>query len=186
MSLTRGFINLLNNQKKSPINLSLLYNQLEYLKKKTKTEQYDISLEIVTNEEIKKFNKDHRNVDKPTDVLSVLCTDQEFTPPTLPPPENGVYDLGDILISAEYVEKYAKDNQLEYTDHMTRMVVHGFCHLLGYTHDHDHDWRRMRAKEGWLRKFLKNKFKKDRHDFVFNNNFRSSLSDEEIKNRYKV
>jgi len=61
-------------------------------------------------------------------------------------------NLGDLIISAEYVTKDAKELNVTFEARMKKLLVHGVCHLLGYDHIIDADWHRMRAKEGFLLK----------------------------------
>jgi len=94
----------------------------------------DFELIVVNNEEIKEINKEYRNIDKATDVLSfpldVVC---EGMP------------IGSIIISADKVKEGAKYyNHLE-LDEFKLLFIHGLLHLIGY--DHEVDKGEMRAKE---------------------------------------
>lgn len=116
----------------------------------------EISVSFVNNAQIHRLNKEHRNIDRPTDVLS------------FPLGENGVYDinhdtgakmLGDIVIS---IEKAVEQAQL-YNHPLQReigfLTVHSMLHLLGYDHEEGGiEAVRMREKEetvltqiGWKR-----------------------------------
>lgn len=94
------------------------------------TEDAEISVTFVDNDEIRLLNKQHRNIDSATDVLS------------FPLGENGVYDhnesgaamLGDIVISmpkaVEQAELYGHTLQRE----VGYLTAHSMFHLLGYDH----------------------------------------------------
>jgi len=93
----------------------------------------DIELIITSNDEIRQINKVHRNIDKPTDVLS-------FPYDAIP-----MGPLGSIIISSDFVIQKAQElghtNQEEYT----LLFIHGLLHLLGY--DHETDDGQMRQEE---------------------------------------
>ena len=92
----------------------------------------EVSVRFVDNEEIRKLNKQYRNIDKETDVLS------------FPMGENGVYDvnhdtgakiLGDIVISMEKAVEQAKIYNHPLQREVGFLTVHSMLHLLGYDHE---------------------------------------------------
>lgn len=92
----------------------------------------EVSVRFVDNEEIRKLNKQYRNIDKETDVLS------------FPMGENGVYDvnhdtgakiLGDIVISMEKAVEQAKMYNHPLQREVGFLTVHSMLHLLGYDHE---------------------------------------------------
>ena len=92
---------------------------------------------VLTNaKNIKSINKEHRGIDKETDVLS------------FPMFENTNEDiLGDMVISIERVEEQAKEYGHSFERELAYMVVHSFYHLLGYDHMTEEDKKEMREKE---------------------------------------
>ena len=90
----------------------------------------EITIRIVDEEEIRDLNKQYRNKDKATNVLSF---------PYEPYPGIATRLLGDILICAPVVEQEAKTMNKPLLDHWAHMVVHGTLHLLGYDHEEDID-----------------------------------------------
>lgn len=114
--------------------IKLLKNILTFAYKKEKIKNdIEVSLTIVSNEEIKKLNKQYRNIDEPTDVLSFemydpyVELDDEFKQIPIP--------IGDIIISIDKVEEQAKRYNHSFERELAFLTVHGFLHLLGYTHD---------------------------------------------------
>ena len=109
----------------------------------------ELSIVITDDPAIHKLNRDWRNKDRPTDVLSFSQldgVDTSFSPITM---------LGDIVISAETAARQADTAGISLETEMRRLIVHGFLHLLG--HDHVHGgWqaRRMREQEERLLKLL--------------------------------
>ena len=109
------------------------------------SEPAELSVTFVDNKQIQQLNKQYRNKDMPTDVLS------------FPMGENGVYDenhatgakiLGDIVISMEKAVEQADcyghglDREVGY------LTAHSMLHLLGYDHERGGmDRVRMREKE---------------------------------------
>ena len=100
---------------------------------------------ILTNpDNIQKLNKEYRSIDKPTDVLSFPMFEKE----ELQNMNNENYDvLGDIVISIEKVKEQAIEYEHSFERELSYMVVHGFCHLIGYDHIEEEDKRVMRKKE---------------------------------------
>jgi len=93
----------------------------------------DIELIITTNDEIRQINKEYRNIDKPTDVLSFPYEDMPMTP------------LGSIVISQDFVLQKAQELGHAQADELTLLFIHGLLHLLGY--DHEIDEGQMRQEE---------------------------------------
>lgn len=96
----------------------------------------DIELLIVSNDEIQLLNKEHRNKDKATDVLSFPM---EFDFPNMP--------LGSIVISKEFVEEKAKEYGHSKNDEFTLLFIHGILHLLGFDHEVDSGEHREKEEE---------------------------------------
>ena len=88
--------------------------------------QKDIELLVVKNDEIQELNKEHRNIDKATDVLSFPM---DFDMPHMP--------LGSIVISTDFVEEKAKEYGHEFNEEFSLLFIHGLLHLLGYDHEVD-------------------------------------------------
>lgn len=93
----------------------------------------DIEVVLTTNDEIQKINKEHRNIDKPTDVLSFPLENLPHMP------------LGSIIISVDMAKEYAKLYKHSIEDEIKLLFLHGLLHLLGY--DHEIDDNQMRQKE---------------------------------------
>jgi probable rRNA maturation factor len=104
-------------------------------------ETIEISVNLLSEEQIRNYNKTYRNIDQPTDVLSFPLWESEkgFTPPetmdTLP--------LGDILICSAVVRKNSCACGTSYSSEMSLMLAHGVLHLLGLDHDTDERKKQM-------------------------------------------
>jgi probable rRNA maturation factor len=96
----------------------------------------DIELIIANNDEIQELNKEHRNIDKATDVLSFPL---EFDMPNMP--------LGSIVISLDFVEEKAKEYGHTQEEEFSLLFIHGLLHLLGFDHEIDSGEHRQKEEE---------------------------------------
>ena len=88
---------------------------------------------------IRELNKQWRNKDKATDVLSI---------PMQEGPEISLEEsLGDIILSWPFVVREAERLGLSPQQHAQHLIVHGVLHLLGFVHGEDMDAERMQALE---------------------------------------
>jgi len=105
-------------------------------------ERVEISLTLVDADEIQQLNRDYRNVDKVTDVLSFPQYDDLNDLP-----EEGELMLGDVIICRQRAEEQAEEFGHSVEREMVYLFVHSVCHLLGYDHMNDEEKAEMRAKE---------------------------------------
>ncbi|NLX09782.1 MAG: rRNA maturation RNase YbeY [Chloroflexi bacterium] len=87
-----------------------------------------VSVVVMDDGMVQAFNRQYRDVDRPTDVLSFPAEDD----PDLD--EEGVY-LGDLILALPYIRRQAASEQHDPDDELVLAVVHGTLHLLGYDHD---------------------------------------------------
>ena len=116
-----------------------------------------ISITLTNPTEIHKLNKEFRNVDKPTDVLSFPMFEKEEVDEIIDKQIKNVIPevLGDIVISIERVEEQAKEYGHSFEREFAYMLVHGFYHIIGYDHIEEEDKKVMREKEEFVLKKLK-------------------------------
>lgn len=119
-----------DNQTDLEIDISSLENILNELTQK------DIELLLVDNNEIQNLNKEHRKIDKATDVLSFPL---EYDIPNMP--------LGSIVISVDFVKNKAKEYNHSFNDELTLLFIHGLLHLLGFDHEVDNGQHRAKEEE---------------------------------------
>lgn len=103
-----------------------------------------INIILTTPANIKNINKQYRDIDKETDVLSFPMFEKDEIQ-TINTQIQEV--LGDIIISIEKVKEQAIDYGHTFTRELAYMVVHGFYHLMGYDHMEEEDKKQMRSKE---------------------------------------
>ena len=115
------------------------------LKAEKKEGNFEVSVSFVTNEEIKKLNKEYRNVNSETDVLS-FPMDDEF---------DGRIILGDIVLLTQRIIEQADDFEHTLEREMIYLTVHSMLHLLGYDHMDAMEKNKMRTREKEIMKELK-------------------------------
>ena len=107
-----------------------------------------ITITLTNAENIKEINKQYRNIDKTTDVLSFPMFEKDELENKI---KNRLFEhedvLGDIIISIPKVEEQAKEYGHSFERELSYMVVHGFYHLMGYDHIKEEDKQEMRPKE---------------------------------------
>ena len=99
---------------------------------------YFLNFILVDDKKIKKINKTYRNINKVTDVLT-------FIKPLRNNNNNEVYC--DIFFSAETIKKDAKNNLINFYDHLTHLIIHCFLHVNGYDNKKETDFIKMKNLE---------------------------------------
>ena len=108
----------------------------------------ELSVTFTDNEGIRAVNKEYRNIDKATDVLSFPLTD--FEGGDEPPADEPTVSLGDIVISLQRADEQAKEFGHSFEREVAFLSVHSTLHLLGYDHElseeDDADMRRRQRE----------------------------------------
>ncbi|WP_062234884.1 rRNA maturation RNase YbeY [Fictibacillus sp. FJAT-27399] len=109
-------------------------------------DETELSVTFVTNERIHEINKQYRNKDTPTDVISFAMEEMgegelEITGDGLP------RILGDIIISAEIAKNQAEEYGHSFLRELGFLTVHGFLHLLGYDHLNEQEEKKMFSRQ---------------------------------------
>ena len=107
-----------------------------------------ITVTLTNPENIRKINKEYRNIDRATDVLSFPMFEKDELEEKIEKKEFKYEDvLGDLIISVEKVREQAIEYGHSFERELSYMLVHGFYHLMGYDHIKEEDKRKMRPKE---------------------------------------
>lgn len=116
-----------------------------------------LSITLTTPEQIHVLNKEYRNVDRATDVLSFPMFEKNEIDEIVAKREKNKLPepLGDIVISLEKVGEQAEEYGHSFERELSYMVVHGFYHVMGYDHIKEEDKQIMRAKEEAVLEILK-------------------------------
>lgn len=120
---------VLNKTKEKVENIDDIKKALDFAIKKEKIEDSVFTVIIVDNSYIHKLNRDYRNIDKVTDVITFALEDEKDM--ILP---DKVRILGDIYISLDKAKEQAEEYGHSLKRELTFLTIHGFYHLLGYDH----------------------------------------------------
>lgn len=120
----------------------------------------EINVLLTDNAGIREINRDYRNIDRETDVLSFPMF--EFIPGAFPAnvselldPGSQLLPLGDMAISVEKVQAQAKELGHSEQRELGYLTVHSVLHLLGYDHmDEGEEKRQMRQREEAIMEYL--------------------------------
>ena len=113
-------------------------------KYKFSNKKVSLTLLLSNNKNIKKLNKNFRNKDKSTDILSF--------------PFNNNYKIskqtyiGDIIISYNYIDKPKSKETKSFKKRLIKIFIHGFLHLLGFSHSKNKDFIKMLKEEDQIYK----------------------------------
>lgn len=110
----------------------LLDSMLNHLQEFEGFQDEDFSLSFVSEETIAELNKEYRDIDGATDVLTFTNdddTEEDFIVP------EGFKELGDIFICVNKVKENAKNFNVSFNEELLRLIIHGYLHLIGYDHE---------------------------------------------------
>lgn len=124
------------------------YDQIDHLltfaKSQEKIEEdAELSVTFVDKEEIQQINRDYRNKDKVTDVISFALEEDEPEIEGLDIPRV----LGDIVICADVAKEQAEQYGHSFERELGFLALHGFLHLLGYDHMNEEDEKEMFGRQ---------------------------------------
>lgn len=98
-----------------------------------------LSCIFVDDKKIHEINRDYRNIDRATDVISFALLDDD----TFLVPEEEAIELGDIFISIDTCKRQAQEYDHSFERELCFLFVHGVLHLLGYDHMNKEDEKVM-------------------------------------------
>lgn len=166
MSLTLDWNNEQSAMEIGDTLVSMLEELLKIAAAEEGVEDGEVVLSFVDDETIRELNRQYRNIDKATDVLSFSMLETVSDEPSIifgddsleeseetaeseaeDEGESYIEPIGDIVISVpraiEQAEEYGHSVERE----LGFLFVHGFLHLIGYDHDHEEAEREMFAKQ---------------------------------------
>jgi len=133
----------LDNSQSLPLDEALWRDRLETLMRlEGLPENAQVSVTFVDDATIHELNREHRGVDRPTDVLSFpqFEADEEI-------PEGMPHVLGDLVVSLETARRQAEEYGHSEEREIAFLLVHGFLHLLGYDHETAEEEAEMRDEQ---------------------------------------
>ena len=101
--------------------------------------KYHLNLILSEKNNIKKINKKFKNKYKDTDVLTFVT---KFVNKDL-----GNIFYCDIFFSIDTINKYIKNNNIDFYDHFTHLLIHSLLHVNGYDHKKDSEFKKMKNIE---------------------------------------
>lgn len=107
----------------------------------------EISVRLTGDDEVQTLNKQYRQKDKPTNVLSFPMVQADLLDTIDQNSDDGEVLLGDIVLAYGVCAAEAKERNIAIEDHATHLIVHGTLHLLGYDHMADREAEAMEAIE---------------------------------------
>lgn len=94
-------------------------------------EGWEFSITLCDNSYIHTINREYRDQDKPTDVITFVMSDEPFP---MESQEEELYNAGDIIISLDTVKENSKYFNVDEEEELKRVVIHGILHLKGLDH----------------------------------------------------
>jgi len=121
-------LEVINQQRKIKINRQIFQDFANVLiEQVSETKNKSAAVAFVSDQTMRRLNREFRGVDSTTDVLSFSlpgeAADDEY--------------LGDIAVSLEQAERQAAQNHLDFETEIKQLILHGILHLCGYDHETD-------------------------------------------------
>ncbi len=143
-----------NTQRTVPINSSKIEKDAQKILRILGYDDFDVGIWFCSDTTIKKYNRDYRKKDKVTDILSFAYHSQLKPGKKIKPKTPEDKNLGDLIIAPTYVKKDLPRWDQSFAQRMQALLVHGICHLLGYDHIKDADYKIMKKEEDRILKKL--------------------------------
>ena len=128
---------VISEVKNDVLELDVLNEYIKYVVKKLELERCEFNIIIIDNEKIREINREYRNIDAETDVISFALEDAD----------NIKIDdyrvLGDIYISIDKCYSQAMEYGHSRERELCFLATHGILHLLGYDHMNPDDEKKM-------------------------------------------
>lgn len=99
-----------------------------------------ISIALISGGKIKEYNKRYRKKDKTTDILTFVLNERDC--------------LGEIVLSPADIKKRSVKSNKSIIETAIYLIIHGICHIFGFTHKGKNDTKTMEAKEKKIMKDL--------------------------------
>ncbi len=116
-------------------------------------DNWEFSVTLCDDKYIRVINRDYRDKDKPTDVITFAMIDEPFPQVEM---EEELYSAGDIIISLDTVKENSLYFKVDEEEELKRVLIHGILHLKGYDHETNDDTEEMLVlQEKILKKIIK-------------------------------
>lgn len=146
-------ISIINKQKVS-VNRKRITRDAQHIMSYLGYADFDLAILLTDAQTMHEYNKTYRGYDKPTDILSFpfhanLKAGDRITPKT-----DDEKNLGDLIIAPEVVQEELPQWNQSFDERMRHVLIHGICHLLGYDHIKERDYKIMHAQENEILTYL--------------------------------
>jgi len=143
-------ISIKNTQRKCAIDLEKVRKEAQTILDELGYSDFDLGIWFTTSRTVREYNKSYRNKDKATDILSFPYHANLKPGQRIKVKDEEDKNVGDILIAPEFVQNLLPLYETTLQKRISVLLVHGICHLLGYTHYDDENDQKMSAKERML------------------------------------
>ncbi len=140
-------ITIKNSQRTHTIDLEKVKADAQVILNELGYKDFDLGIWFTTNKTVREYNKTYRNKDKATDILSFPYHTDLKAGERIKVKEEEDKNIGDILIAVAFVHDLLPLYQVTLQKRISVLLVHGICHLLGYTHYDEENDEKMIAKE---------------------------------------
>lgn len=132
-----GKIEFYNETKERVLEEKELKKLIKYALKYMNLKNVSFSVIFVDNNKIQELNRDYRNIDRVTDVITFRLADYEEVMC------GKINILGDVYISLDKAKEQSIEYGHSYLRELSFLLIHGFLHLLGYDHMNEEDEKEM-------------------------------------------
>lgn len=134
-------INFLNQSNEDVKEIAVLEQLINFAVEYQKVNNVVFSIVFINDDEMHKMNKQYRDIDRSTDVLSFAFEDNEDIT------NDSIRMLGEIYISIDKAHEQALAYGHAYLRELSFLMIHGFLHLLGYDHMEPEDEKEMFTRQ---------------------------------------
>ena len=138
----------INNLSSESINESLFKKIIQFVLKEENREG-NISIALVEPGEIRELNKNYREKDSVTDVLSFVNKND-----IIEIKDKKEHFIGEIVLCPKKIRENAQEFNVDFTKELYWALIHGVLHLLGYEHDNSENAKKMKEKEEYYLSFF--------------------------------
>lgn len=143
-------INIQNQQNDLKIDQAKLHADTTKILAALNYADFDLTILLVSEPVMQKFNRDYRKKDQPTDILSFPFYPLLKAGERILPQNEDDQNLGDLILCPLYILKDLPRWEKSFEERLQILLIHGICHLLGYDHVLDEDYAIMKKQEDWL------------------------------------
>jgi probable rRNA maturation factor len=140
-------ITIKNTQRSHKIDVEKVHSDAQTILDELNYSDFDLGIWFTTSKTVRQYNKEYRKKDKATDILSFPYHPDLQPGKRIKVTEEEDKNVGDIVIAVEFVENLLPLYQTTLQKRISVLLIHGICHLLGYTHYDDENDQKMIAKE---------------------------------------